>query len=241
MSDTPPVSSALPQNKQVAPASLDSLLDLVKKEVFLYLNCHTIGTVQSFDTEKQTVKVQVAYKQTFFTLNDTTKTYDSVLVDYPLLLDCPVVILGGGDCTLTFPIEAGDECLVLFNDRDIDNWFKSGATGPVASNRLHSMSDGIALVGIRSLRRSLPDYDTVRAILQNGTTQVGVGPDKVLITNGTTLNTLLQNLITAVKAITVSTTVTWTGVPGSGPFTSGTPLNNSALASAATALAGLLE
>ena len=133
------------------------------------------------------------------------------------------------------PITAGDTCLVLFNDRDIDNWFQSGQVGPVATSRLHSMSDGIALVGIRSLANSIEGYDMTRAMLFNGTTQVGVSATHVKIANNlTTLNTLLQNLITTIQAITTTNAVV--GVP-----CTLSPASIAALTSVATQIGGLLE
>jgi hypothetical protein len=47
------------------------------------------------------------------------------------------------------PIQSGDTCLVLFCDRDLDNWFESGQITTLNSNRVHDLSDGVALVGIR--------------------------------------------------------------------------------------------
>ena len=44
----------------------------------------------------------------------------------PLLLDCPVYFPSGGNCTLTFPVQPGDECLVVFASRCIDAWWQSG-------------------------------------------------------------------------------------------------------------------
>ncbi|CAK9250669.1 unnamed protein product [Sphagnum jensenii] len=79
------------------------------------------------------------------------------------------------------PIAQGDQCLILFNDRSIDNWFTSGQVQPLASSRLHSFSDGIALVGLNYLNNGvtkLTNYDSTRAVLRNSTTGVGVSSTK---------------------------------------------------------------
>ena len=196
-------------NRVAAEPSLRDLLDLHKKDLMLSLNCHAIATVQSFNEANQTITATINYKKTYFQLNKKTNVYVPFNLDYPLIIDCPVVILGGGPCSLTFPIAAGDECLILFNDRDIDNWFQGGPPMEVASGRLHSFSDGIALVGLRNSQRSLQAYDTTRVVLQNGTTKVGVGATKVIISNGTTLNTLLGNLISTIQSL-----ITTPAVPG---------------------------
>jgi hypothetical protein len=59
------------------------------------MNCHAIATIQSFDPTKQTASATVNYKKTYFK-PDTAGVYRPVLVDYPQLIDCPVIFLGGG-------------------------------------------------------------------------------------------------------------------------------------------------
>ncbi len=177
------------QTTAVSETALSDVLNLLKKEIFLDLNCHHLGTIQSFDSDKQTATATVNYPKTFFKFNVATNLYDAVQINYPLLIDMPAIILGGGNSNLTFPITQGDQCLILFNDRSIDNWFQSGQVSPLNSPRAHSFSDGIVLVGLNYLMGSsatkLTDYDTERAVLRNGTTGVGVGEEQVLIYNET--------------------------------------------------------
>lgn len=197
---TPPLNlNAVPNEP-----TLSDLLDLLKKEIFLDLNCHHIGTVQSFNSANQTVTATINYTKTLFELNQTTGLYQAVQVNYSPVLSCPVVILSGGPAHLTMPIAKGDECLLLFNDRDIDNWFaNSTTTQPNASLRLHAFTDAIALVGLKSTRNVISGYDTTRALISNGTTSVGINPsnNKLTLTNGTSLGTLLKNLCTQLKSL----------------------------------------
>lgn len=187
------MSSNIPLQTKAEPELID-LLNLFKTQLLTSFSAHHIGTVQSFDAAKQTATATINYKKTYFQKVDGV--YGPVLVDYPILLDCPVICLGGGAGALTFPIEEGDECLVLFNDRDIDNWFAGGTGGPVATPRLHSFSDGIILVGVRSLANVLTDYDPARAVLKNGMAMVGVGDPLIKIANDvTTLKTVINDLI----------------------------------------------
>jgi len=223
------------QNKLPNEPSLRDLLNLHKKEIKLEFNCHAIGIVRGFDPAKQTISAQIAYKKTSFKRDKATGVYNPVLIDYPPMTDIPVVVLGGGTACLTMPIAAGDECLLLFNDRDLDNWFQSGQVGPNATARLHSFSDAVALVGLHSLAKSITTYDPVRAVLRNGQAGVGVGPTLVKIFNQTTtLNTLLALLITTIESITTTPTV-----PGSPAAIS--PTSIAALELVKAQIAGLLE
>jgi len=82
------------------------------------------------------------------------------LENYPPLIDVPVLVLGGGNGAITFPIQQGDECIILFNDRELDNWFQNGGVQTYSTSRTHDLSDGIALVGLRSLPNVLNNYCT---------------------------------------------------------------------------------
>lgn len=192
----------LEKNRKNDDHSLTDLLDMFKRDIFLNLNCHAIAKINTFDPVKQTVTASISYKKTYFTSNPAVKgTYIPTNVDYPLLLDVPIIVLGGGGSTLTFPIQPGTQCLVLFNDRDIDNWFASGGQVlPNNSLRLHSLSDGIALIGLNPI--PLENYDMTRAILKYKLgAEVGVGPVQVRIANQlTTLNTVIQQLVTALTS-----------------------------------------
>lgn len=163
--------------------TLKDLLDLHKKDVQLSINCMAIATIQSFDATKQTVTATINYKKTFMQPN-AQGTYDPVLVDYPVLIDCPVIISQGGGGVLTFPIIAGDTCLILFNDRDIDNWYATGQVGPIATQRLHSFADGFALVGVRALPNAISGYDTQRIHLTFGISDLALGEDYAKLQNG---------------------------------------------------------
>lgn len=229
-----PANSTIQQNLIPNEVSLPDVLNLHKKDVSLNLNCHHIGTIQSFDSAHQTASVTINYSRTYFQFNGDTGAYDNTLVNYPIIAEAPVICLGGGPTSLTFPIAAGDECLVLFNDRDLDNWFTGGSGSPNATARLHSFADALVIVGIRSLANVLPNYDSTRAVLQYGTTLVGVGNGLIKIANsGNTLNNLLQTLISDLQSLVTQTaaiTVSSFGAP---------PNNAAAIAAIGTQLGTL--
>ncbi len=177
--------SFIPQNQVPNEVELKDLLALHRKQLLLGLNCHHIATVQDFDPDQQTASCQIVYKKTLFQPNVATGGYDPVLIDYPVLVDCPVIFLGGGSANLTFPVAQGDECLLLFNDRDFDNWFSGLSNAPVATPRLHAFTDAIALVGLRSLPNVLSDFDTDRAVLgYDNNAKLAVGADDAAMEYG---------------------------------------------------------
>ncbi|SQC91535.1 Mu-like prophage protein gp45 [Cedecea neteri] len=76
-------------------------------------------------------------------------------VNYPLLVDVPVVFPHGGGCSLTFPLKKGDECLVIFADRAIDFWWQSGGIQEPVDARQHSLSDAFVLPGPQSQAKKI--------------------------------------------------------------------------------------
>lgn len=181
---------------------LADLLDSLKKDIFLSLNCHALATIQSFDPVEQTVSATINYTRTQIRANQDG-TYSNQEINYSIIVDAPVIALGGGKSALTFPIVQGDQALIFFNDRDIDNWVAGGRTsnvGPVATPRLHSFSDAIALVGLNKIS----GYDPDRAVLRNGDgpAMVAIGPELIEISNEvTSLFDILDETLTALIAL----------------------------------------
>ncbi len=133
---------------------------------------HTMlpGIIVSFDPETQTASVQPAIKRIFI---------DKGAVNLPMCVDVPVAFPGGGDFFLTFPVKPGDECILLFSERAIDNWHVSGNTAPPAEYRLHDLSDGIAIVGLNSQPRKIAGFNATDTELRdrNGQTHITMKPD----------------------------------------------------------------
>ncbi|WP_175994891.1 Gp138 family membrane-puncturing spike protein [Burkholderia vietnamiensis] len=131
------------------------------------------GAVESFDPAAMTVSVQLGTKDSIRNEDGTISTSP-----FPLLTDCPVVWQGGGGVTATFPIAAGDECLVVFASRCIDAWWQSGGVQEQAESRTHSLADGFALVGVRSRPRSLSNVSPTSAQLRSddGATYIDLNP-----------------------------------------------------------------
>lgn len=189
---------------------LKDLFEDFKLNILANLNCHSIGEIVSFNNSTQTAKIKIMYKRKF----------NNEYVSYPILLDCPCVILSGGSVSLRMPIKSGDSCLILFNDRDIDNWYISGEEKILNSDRMHDLSDGIALVGIRHLKNNLSDFSSDEAGI------VAEDMTKIRIENGA-LN--LKMFIDTLLDTIASTTITIPYGSSAGTF----PIDNS---SAITAL-----
>lgn len=194
-----------PSNRVNFDPSLADLLNLLRKDIFLSFNCHAIATVQSFDSTNQSVTATINYQKVYQEADAVTGLYSQKPISYPIVIDCPVIVMKGGLAALTFPIAQGDSCLLLFNDRDIDGWIATGGVAAPQSQRLHAFNDAIALVGLSPFSAPILAYDTDRAVLSNDQAKVAVGPSLIEISNNVTdLKTCLNDLITALTTLTTA-------------------------------------
>ncbi|WP_186151910.1 Gp138 family membrane-puncturing spike protein [Burkholderia gladioli] len=131
------------------------------------------GIIESYNPAAQTVVIQGGLKVPVRADDGTVTT-----VELPPLVDCPVQFPSGGNSTLTFPVARGDECLVVFASRCIDAWWQSGGVQELADTRMHSLSDGFALLGFRSQPRVLANVSTTSAQLRSddGATFIELNP-----------------------------------------------------------------
>lgn len=94
----------------------------------------------------------------------------------PAIPDVPILFPGGSGASVTWPILAGDPCLIVFCDRSTEEWISAGGSSSVepTDDRTHDISDAIAIpMGIGGATND----GTVRV-------NVGIG-GKVAIGNGT--------------------------------------------------------
>lgn len=116
------------------------------------------GIIQSFDAGAVTATIQPAVKAS---VRQSDGSLSSVAL--PLLVDVPVVFPRGGGVTLTFPVAAGDECLVVFADRCIDYWWQNGGVQEPVDQRQHHLADAFAMVGPQSQAKKISGISTSAA------------------------------------------------------------------------------
>lgn len=127
------------------------------------------GIIQSFDAIEQTVRVQPAIREMV-----TGSDYVPVPIELPALLDVPIVLPRAGDYILTLPVQAGDECLVIFADQCMDAWWQNGGVQNPMERRRHDLSDGFAILGTWSQPRRLAKFSTDTMQLLNRKTGTGI-------------------------------------------------------------------
>ncbi len=212
-----------PVVKPIVEPTLIEALQALKSDVFKNLYCHVPGRIQSFDGTKRTAVIQLLF---------ATQLPDGTIVNYPVVVDCPVFTYQGGGAYIQMPIAAGDSCLVAFADRNIDAWFKNGS-GPAVPfdqlgsqpGRMHDLSDGMAFVGFSSMSDVIPAFQAGKMVIGFSGGEMVIGSGEATLQNGTggqvtisaanlikianattTLLTLLNGLIDVIAAAQLDVT-----------------------------------
>ena len=130
--------------------------------------------VTKVNLTKMTLEAQPAIKGTIETANGVFKS-----VNLPLLVDVPIVFPSAGGFTITMPIAAGDEVLVIFASRCIDAWWQSGGVQRPMEARMHDLSDGFAIPGPKSQPKVISNISSTGCQIRNnaGTSYVEISAD----------------------------------------------------------------
>jgi hypothetical protein len=129
------------------------------------------GVIVSYNSTALTVVVQPTIQELY-----TGANLQQTFINLPELLDVPVLFPRGGSYTMTFPIQPGDECVVVFMSRCMDNWWAQGGIQNQYEKRMHDLSDGMAFVGPWSQK-------TVTALtnVSTTTTQIRTNDGKIFV------------------------------------------------------------
>lgn len=145
------------------------IMQEVINRIILSNVCTSIpGTIRTFDKTTQIVTVTPNIRMIENKLDGaTTKIQMPDLIEVPCLF--PYSTTSG--FSLTYPVKEGDQCLLIFAQRSIDNWLENGMVqDPIETKypRSHSLSDGIAIVGLIPKPNAISNFQTDGIELRNG-------------------------------------------------------------------------
>lgn len=187
----------------VTPTKTDTVFmnRLIIKKALSKLNSHRVGRIVAFYKEDLTCDVKL--------LEQITQGKGGT-AEFSLLLKLPLIIEGTEDSHITFGNIVGSECLVHFNDRDIDNWFKTGEVYKPNTTRLHDLSDGFVTLRPYSKVKVFTYYENGLEI-KNGNTVIHLNNDGTIDVTGSTItfngNVIVNGDINATGTITGDTDV----------------------------------
>lgn len=158
----------------------------------LELNTCMPAIVVKYDSATQTCSVQPCMKRT---------SVDGEVNSRAVIDDVHVVFPRSANAGLHFPVNEGDSVLLVFSQRSLDEWSDRGGQVELTDNRLHDITDAIAIVGLHPLDKPITPTPKEGATEVRGEEillgKSGASDEPMVL--GTTLQTNLEDLITAVE------------------------------------------
>lgn len=146
------------------------LYENIIKKVNFNLRCCIPGVIQQYDPKTNTASIQPAIREEIVN-EDNTVQY----MNLPILVNVPIIFPSCSIGSIKMLLKQGDECLVLFSDLSIDNFWKYANVQNPIEVRRHDLSDGIAIPCVLSQPNTKPF---------NGTgVEITSGESKISITN----------------------------------------------------------
>lgn len=158
-------------------ADLTSAINSAIKAALVDVHTSMPGQIVSFDPASQTASVQLAMRRV------TTPETGAKELTLPLITKVPVVFPKGGGFSMRFPVQAGDECLVVFTERELTQWKNFGGVQTPKDYRRHHLTDGVCILGLSSAKNALQNFSNTDCELSNtdGTVKVSMSNDTITI------------------------------------------------------------
>lgn len=126
------------------------------------------GRILSYDDGDQRAEVRPLLGRA---LNDGTQE------SLPVLNDVPVIFPRSGGAWMTFPVKAGDGCLLIFSERSLDEWKGSSDEVFPEDNRAFDLSDAVAIMGLNPFGAGETGGDDV--VISYGASRVTISDGEI--------------------------------------------------------------
>lgn len=146
--------------------------------------------VDSYDNKTRTISATPVVR----------RIYGDGVKQVPMSIDdIPLVFPSGGGAEVTFPIQEGDQVLLIFSMRNIQDWMASPEGNEVTPtlDRNHSIQDAIAIPSMftkQQAREANPDHmelifgesviqiqENSKIVVESGTIELGEGATEAVI------------------------------------------------------------
>lgn len=173
--------------------SENSKLEALKNSISFGIHVCLPCVIQSYDQGKNTVEAKPLIRERIINEDGSIS-----FVEYPLLINVPVVFQQAGGYAISFHPSKGDECLVLFSDVSYDKWWIEGGINNPVEQRRHDLSDGFAILGINNLRKTNPPNTSGVSIknMRNGN-GIEINSTNILFQtnkNSTSIDSIIQRI-----------------------------------------------
>ena len=162
------------------------LYENIIKKVNFNLRCCIPGVIQQYDPKTNTASIQPAIREEIVN-EDNTVQY----MNLPILVNVPMVFPSCSVGSIKMLLKQGDECLVLFSDLSIDNFWKYANVQNPIEVRRHDLSDGIAIPCVLS-QPNTKQFNGTGIEITSGNSKISITKDEITFKNSYGNVTLTQ-------------------------------------------------
>ncbi len=122
----------------------NTLIEVIENAISrAFEDVHTCmpGRIESYSFRDQKATIKPLLKKIYL---------DNTVLDLPVLGNVPVIFPRTSTAGITFPINKGDKCLLVFSERSLEQWYLSGNNIEPGDRRRYDLSDAIAIPGLYS-------------------------------------------------------------------------------------------
>lgn len=111
------------------------------------------------------------------------KAKDERRIPYPVIYNVPVIFPtgAGGTAGITFPINPGDGCLLIFAEDNLEDFLSGGDSD---DTRKHSLNDAICIPGLYSGGSTANAGNNSAVVIYNGGCRLTVNANGIEVTGG---------------------------------------------------------
>lgn len=162
------------------------LYENIIKKVNFNLRCCIPGVIQQYDPKTNTASIQPAIREEIVN-EDNTVQY----MNLPILVNVPIIFPSCSIGSIKMLLKQGDECLVLFSDLSIDNFWKYANVQNPIEVRRHDLSDGIAIPCVLS-QPNTKQFNGTGMEITGGNSKISITNDEITFKNSYGNVTLTQ-------------------------------------------------
>ena len=177
------------------------------------LNTCIPAIVDEFDATRQRVSAIPAIRAKFIDPETNQASY----IEYPKITNIPLAIIKSAGLKITYPIEKGQNCTLLFSQRSIDNFILAGGIqdpfdtkNPQRTQiRCMDLTDALCFPGLITDAETITDYatDAIEIRSADNTTKVSVKENSLKLLQGSASIELAEGNIN-MSAATINITGT---------------------------------
>jgi hypothetical protein len=169
--------------------TLTEVIDIAFDSLLKDLHTCTGGVIDRFYPGKMCADINLANKQVY-----KNSKGELVSETVPILANVPAGFHSGGNLTMTFPVQKGDTCMVVFSEDDLNAFRANGKKGntPGLIQRFTFSSSFFIPMKVKNQTYSPTAYDSSSVVISGS----GAPPAPVALANlvDTNLQAILANL-----------------------------------------------